>query len=72
MTFDGDPHAATGSATGVQGEDLSADLDLSGTTHTNAGVYTADAWTFIDSTGNYFDDAGTVDDAIDQAARPRS
>src|SRR5262249_1025765 len=49
VTYDGLPHTATGSATGVFGEAL-AGLDLSGTTHTNAGVYT-DSWTFTDVTG---------------------
>ena len=59
-------HTATGSATGVQGEDL-AGLDLSGTTHTNAGAYLADPWIFTDVTGNYNDDAGSVDDDIAKA-----
>jgi multimeric flavodoxin WrbA len=67
VTYDGDAHTATGTATGVKGEDLSADLDLSGTTHTAAGDYTGDAWSFTDSTGNYNDDNGTVDDNIDKA-----
>jgi hypothetical protein len=33
VTYDGDPHTATGSCLGVKGEEL-AGLDLSGTTHT--------------------------------------
>ena len=37
VPYDGLPHTATGTATGVLGEDLSADLDLSATTHTAAG-----------------------------------
>jgi hypothetical protein len=49
----------------VLGETL-AGLDLSGTTHTNAGTYNNDPWTFTDATGNYNDDSGTVNDAIDQ------
>ena len=36
VTYDAAPHTATGTATGVLGENLSG-LDLSGTTHTNAG-----------------------------------
>ena len=40
MTYDGGAHTATGTAKGVQGESLSG-LDLSGTTHTNAGNTTA-------------------------------
>jgi hypothetical protein len=45
VTYDGSSHTATGSATGVQGEDLSGLLNLNGTTHTNAGTYT-DSWSF--------------------------
>jgi len=69
VTYDGNPHTATGTATGVKGEDLnpSGELDLSGTTHTNAGFYAGDPWIFTDSTGNYNDDSGTVDDNIDKA-----
>jgi hypothetical protein len=66
VQYDGNPHTATGSATGVNGESL-AGLDLSGTTHTNAGNYAGDPWTFTDVTGNYNNTAGTVDDAISKA-----
>ena len=52
VTYDGSAHTATGTATGVNGEPLSG-LDLSGTTHTNAGFYKDDPWTFTDVTGNY-------------------
>ena len=37
VTYDGLPHTATGTATGVGSVDLSSLLDLSGTTHTAAG-----------------------------------
>lgn len=63
VPYDGNPHTATGTATGVNGENL-AGLDLSGTTHTNAGNYAGDAWTFTDVTGNYNNANGTVDDVI--------
>jgi hypothetical protein len=66
VTYDGNAHTAPGTATGVKSESLSG-LDLSGTTHTDAGDYTGDAWTFTDVTGNYNDDSGTVDDNIDKA-----
>ena len=46
---------------------LLSGLDLSGTTHTNAGVHDADAWTFSDVTGNYNDTGGTVTDSIAKA-----
>src|SRR5207244_3309244 len=61
----GDPHTATGSATGVKGESL-AGLDLLGTTHTHAGT-TTDTWTFTDATGNYNNASSTVSDQIDKA-----
>jgi M6 family metalloprotease-like protein len=64
VIYDGTEHTASGSATGVNSENLSADLDLSGTTHTNVGAYPNDPWTFIDSTGNYNDASGTVTDVI--------
>ena len=54
-------------ATGVLGEALSADLDLTATTHTAVGV-TVDAWTFHDPAGNYVDASGTVTDTISAAA----
>ena len=48
------------------GESLSG-LDLSGTTHTNAGTYPTDPWTFTDVTGNYNDASGTTADSIAKA-----
>ena len=67
VPYDGNSHTATGSATGVNSESLSG-LDLSGTTHTGAGNYAGDPWTFTDSTGNYNNASGTVDDVIGQAS----
>src|SRR5262249_5538853 len=52
VPFDGNPHTATGTATGVNSESLTG-LDLSGTTHSNSGNYAGDHWTFTDVTGNY-------------------
>jgi hypothetical protein len=66
VTYDGNAHTATGSATGVKGEALSG-LNVSGTTHTNAGDYTADPWTFTDVTGNYNNTSGAVHDKIAKA-----
>jgi Kelch motif len=65
-TYDGNPHTATGTATGVGGADLSASLTLTGTTHTNAGDYPSDAWSFSGGT-NYNDASGSVHDIIDKA-----
>jgi YDG domain/Bacterial Ig-like domain (group 3) len=49
-TYDGQPHAATATVTGVGGVVLGQ--ITSGTTHTNAGVY-SDTVTYTDGTGNY-------------------
>jgi hypothetical protein len=62
VIYDLAAHTATGSATGVKGEGLSG-LNLSSTTHTPPGNYT-DAWAFTDSTGNYNNTNGTVNDKI--------
>ncbi len=68
VTYDGSPHTATGTATGVGGVVLSADLNLSGTTHTNAQAY-IDSWSFVDPTGNYvYKGLTTVTDNIGQAS----
>ena len=63
VTYDGTGHTASGTAAGVLAEDLGAGLDLTNTTHVNAGSYLGDAWTFAGGT-NYNDASGTVDDAI--------
>ncbi len=68
-TYDGNAHTATATATGVGGAALSAsDVTLTGTTHTNAGSYAGDAWSFTDASGNYLNASGTVTDKINQAA----
>src|SRR5208283_2814803 len=67
VTYDGTAHMASGTATGVMSDGLGG-LDLSGTTHTAAGSYTGDGWTFTDTTGNYNNASGTVNDAIGRAA----
>src|SRR5205823_2350584 len=66
VAYDGGAHTATGTATGVQGEGLSTLLDLDGTTHTSAGTYTGDAWTFAGN-ANYNSAAGTADTATGSA-----
>ncbi len=50
------------------GVNLSGDLNLSGTAHTNAGTYNGDAWSFTDPAGNYQSASGTVTDVINKAA----
>ena len=62
VIFDNASHTATGSCTGVNNASL-AGLNLSGTSHKDAGVYT-DAWTFTDVTGNYNNTSEPVVDRI--------
>ncbi len=67
VSYDGNPHTATGTATGVENPNpanLSSLLNLSGTTHTNEGTYT-DTWTFAGN-GNYNSASGTITDVITQ------
>jgi len=69
VTYNGNAHTATGTATGVEtptGTDLSSLLTLTGTSHTNAADYPADAWNFAGNS-NYNSASGTVHDIIDQA-----
>jgi hypothetical protein len=67
VTYDAAPHTATGTCQGVGGDGILTGLDLSATTHTNAGTYTGDAWTFTDVSGNYNNASGTVNNTINQA-----
>ena len=65
-TYAGIAYTASGTCNNLNGDEL-AGLDLSGTTHTNAGLYSNDPWTFIDSSGNYKNQNGSVGDEIDKA-----
>ncbi len=67
VTYDGDPHTATGTRYRRPGRVPGSASTSSGTTHTNAGTYNGDPWTFTDVTGNYNDDSGTVNDSIAKA-----
>lgn len=66
VDYDGNSHTATYTVTGVgeeSGETVGS-VDVSGTTHTEAGTYAGDTWTFA-PTGNYEDvPDGTVDNEI--------
>src|SRR5205823_278437 len=69
VTYNGVAHTATGTASGVESPtpvSLTSLLDLSGTTHTNAGTYATDAWTFAGNS-NYNATSGTVSDSITKA-----
>jgi hypothetical protein len=67
VTYDGNPHTAAITATGVLGANLNADLILGGTTHTHAGVY-HDTWSFTDPTLQYFNSGPTaITDTINPA-----
>ena len=61
VSFDGSAHTAAASATGVLSEALTG-LVVTGTTHTAAGTYAGDAWSFTNA--NYSDASGTVNDSI--------
>ncbi|GAT64010.1 MBG domain-containing protein [Paludibacter jiangxiensis] len=62
VKFDNNEHIATGTATGVVGEDLSNLLDLTLTRHTAVDTYT-DTWSFAGNS-NYNSDSGTITDHI--------
>ena len=68
VKYDTMAHTATGACTGVDGTTPLAGLNLTGTTHTAAGSYTADPWSFTDTSGNYENNSGTVTDAISKIA----
>jgi hypothetical protein len=61
VTFDGTPHTATATITGVNGETGASvgTVNLSGTIHTDAGTYSNDKWSFTGA-ANYNDIAETV------------
>jgi hypothetical protein len=61
-SYDGKPHSATGSATGVKGEDLSSFLNL-GASFTDVPGGTA-TWRFAGN-GNYEDESGSVQIVIE-------
>ncbi len=68
VTFDANPHTATYTITGV-GTDTAAagsSINVTGTTHTNAGTYNGDPWSF-NGGANYNNQSGTVDDFIGKA-----
>ena len=64
VTYNGQPHTATGTATGVNGTNLASDLTII-SAHINAGVYNTDSWSFTDP--NYVSQSGTVTDVINKA-----
>src|SRR5205085_1426231 len=66
VTYDAAAHTATATATGVGGVTLTG-FTLTATTHTNAGTYAGDVWTFAEASGNYLTANGTVNDAIAKA-----
>ena len=66
-TYDGTAHTATGTAKGVGGVDLSSELDLSHTTHINAGTYSSDYWSFSGDTNYNAVAATTITDSIAKA-----
>jgi NAD(P)H-dependent FMN reductase len=69
VTYNGNPHTATYTISGVNGETGATvgTVDVSNTTHTNAGTYTTDSWSFT-GTANYNNIAATtITDTINKA-----
>ncbi|UKJ06755.1 gliding motility-associated C-terminal domain-containing protein [Solitalea lacus] len=68
VTYDGNAHTSTFTAVGVEATpvNLVGLLTVSGTTHTNAGTYSGDAWSFAGN-GNYNEASGTVNNVIGKA-----
>ena len=67
VTYTGNKRTAKGSCVGVEGDGALTGLDLTGTEHTNAGTYNGDPWTFTDTSGDYLNASGTVDNVIGKA-----
>ena len=69
VTYDGHGHTATYTITGVNGEAGATvgTVDVSNTTHTNAGTYATDSWSFT-GTANYNNIAATtITDSVGKA-----
>jgi len=68
VVYDGNSHTSAFTAVGVESSpvDLTSLMTVSGTTHTDTGTYTEDAWSFAGNT-NYKSASGTVDNAITKA-----
>ncbi|HMH79084.1 MAG TPA: YDG domain-containing protein, partial [Candidatus Acidoferrum sp.] len=64
VPYDGTQHTASATATGLGGASVGSFI-LTGTQHTDAGIYNADAWSFSGGT-NYNDKNGSVDDKINK------
>ena len=69
VTYDGNPHTATASITGVNGEVDAAvgTVNLSNTTHTGAGTYSTDSWSFTGGANYNNIGATTITDVINKA-----
>jgi hypothetical protein len=68
VTYDGNPHTATYTITGVNGETgATVGTVTLNTTHTNAGTYASDSWSFTGA-ANYNDIGNTtITDIIEKA-----
>src|SRR5207248_11775678 len=66
VIYDSAAHISAGSAPGLFLHALPTRRSSDLTTHTAAGTYNGDGWSFHDAAGNYNDASGTVNDAIAQ------
>ena len=64
VPYDGQPHTATGTATGARARTSRACSTCRPPPTPRPAAYPIDAWTFHDPAGNYADASGTVADAI--------
>jgi hypothetical protein len=70
VTYDGLPHTAAFTAVGVEATpvDLTSLMDVSATTHTAAGTYAMDTWSFAGNSNYNAVAATTITDVINKAA----
>ena len=69
VPYDGNAHTATYTITGVNGETGATvgTVDVSNTTHTNAGTYASDSWSFTGAANYNNIAATTISDTINKA-----
>src|SRR5207253_1175858 len=69
VSYNGQPHTATYTITGVNGETggTVGTVDVSNTTHTNAGSYSTDSWSFTGAANYNNITATTITDVINKA-----
>jgi hypothetical protein len=69
VTYDGQPHTSTATITGVNGETGATvgTVNLSNTTHTVAGTYSGDSWSFTPTDNYYYTGNTAITNTINKA-----